>query len=114
MRVATLVAAIVLSVALICEMGNLVIVALHHLVAEFALCTKLNLLFSLLCERAIGHLQDVDVVKILTDSRECLVAEASSFLEVPVAVLQMNGHVKPLNLECVIGCRHVAGQKGFS
>ncbi len=42
------VAAIIVSVALICEMVNLVIVALRHLVAEFALRTKLDLLLLLL------------------------------------------------------------------
>jgi hypothetical protein len=114
MRVALLVAVIVVSVALIREMANLVIVVLRHLVAEFALRTKLNLLLLLLRERAVGHLQVVDVVKILTDSRECLLAEALSTLEVPVAVLQMKGHVKPLDLECVVGRRHVASRKGFS
>ncbi len=114
MRVATLVAAIVLSVALIREMGNLVIVALCHLMAELALHTNLNLLLSLLPERALGHLRVVDVVKIFADSPECLVAEASSTLEVPVAALQMKGHVKLLNLECVVGRRHASGRKGFS
>ena len=99
---ATLVAAIVVSVALIRKMVNLVIVALCHLVAEFALRTKLDLLLSLLCERAIGHLRVVDVVEVLGDSLECLVAEASSTLEVPVVVLQMKGHVQPLNLVCVL------------
>ncbi len=49
MRVATLVAAIVASVALVRKMANLVIVALHHLVAEFEFCAKLNLLLTLLC-----------------------------------------------------------------
>ena len=111
---ATLLAAIVLSVALIRKMANLVIVALRHLVAEFMLCTKLHLLLTLLCEGAVGHLRVEDVVEILGDSRECLVAEASSTLKVPVAVLLMKGHVKPLDLECVIGRGHVAGRKGFS
>ena len=114
MRVAMLVAAIVVSVALIRGMANLVIVALRHLMAELTLCTKLDLLLLLLCERAVGHLQVVEVVEVLGDSHRCLVAEASSTLEVPVAVLQMKGHVKPLDLECVVGRRHVAGRKGFS
>jgi hypothetical protein len=114
MRVATLVVAIVVSIVLNRKMANFVIIALCHLVVEFALCTKLDLLLSLLRERAIGHLRVVDVVEILADGHECLVAEASSTLEVPVAVLQMKGHVKPLNLECVVGRRHVAGRKGFS
>ncbi len=114
MRVATLVAAIVVSVALIREMANFVVVALCHLVAEFLLCTKLDLLFTLLREKAIGHLQVEDVVEILGDCCECLIAETSSTLEVPVAVLLMKGHVKPLDLECVVGRGHVAGRKGFS
>ena len=42
MRMAMLVAAIVVSVALICKIVNLVIVALRHLVAEFAFCAKLG------------------------------------------------------------------------
>ena len=88
MRVATLVAAIVVSIALIRKMANFVVIVLRHLVAEFALRTKLDLLLLLLCERAIGHLRVVDLVKILADGRECLVAEALSTLEVPVAVLQ--------------------------
>ncbi len=70
MRMATLVAAIIVSIALICKIVNFVIIALRHLVAEFALCTKLDLLRSLLRERAIGHLRVVHVVKILADGRE--------------------------------------------
>jgi hypothetical protein len=56
MRVATLVAAIVASVALVCKRGNLVVIALCHLVAEFAFCAKLDLLLTLFCEGAVGHL----------------------------------------------------------
>ncbi len=96
------------------QMANFVVIVLCHLVAEFALRTKLDLLLSLLRERAIGHLRVVDVVEILADSQKCLVAEASSNLEVPVAVLQMKGRIKPLDLECLVGRRHVAGRKGFS
>ncbi len=114
MRVATLLVAIVASIAPICQMANLVVIALRHLVAEFALGTKLDLLLSLLRERAIGHLRVVNVVEILADGRECLVAETSSTLEVPIAVLLMKRHVEPLNLECVIGPRHIAGRNGFS
>ncbi len=114
MRVAMLVAAIVVSIALIRKMANFVVIALHHLVAEFALRMKLDLLLLLLCERAIGHLRVVDVVEVLADGRECLVTETSSTLEVPIAVLLMKGHIKPLDLECIVGRRHVAGRKGFS
>ncbi len=114
MQVATLVAAIVVSVALIREMANFVVVVLRHLVAEFTLCTKLNLLLMLFREGAVGHLQVEDVVEILGNCCKCLVAEASSTLDVPVAVLLMKGHVKPLDLECVVGRGHVAGRKGFS
>ncbi len=66
-----------------------------------------------LCERADGHLRIEDVVKILGDSRECLVAEASSALEVPGAVLLVERHVEPFNFECVVGHGHVPGRKGF-
>jgi hypothetical protein len=114
MRVATLLVAIFASKAPIREMANLVVVALHHLVVEFALGAKLDLFLSFFGERAIGHLRVVDVVKILADGRECLVAETSSTLEVPIAVLLMKRHVEPLIFECVIGPRHVAGRKGFS
>ncbi len=112
--VTTIVATIVASIALVCKMANLVIVALCHLVAEFAFCAKLDLLLTLLCERAVGYLRIEDVVKILGDSRECLVAEASSALEVPSAVLLVERHVEPLNFECVVGRGHVPGRKGFS
>ncbi len=114
MQVAMLVVALVVSIAPIRQMANLIVIALRHLVAEFALCTKLNLLLSLLRERSIGHLQVVDVVEILADGHECLVAETSSTLEVPIAVLLMKRHMKPLDLQCVVGRRHVAGRKGFS
>ncbi len=53
---ATLVAAIVVSVALIRKIANLVVVALRHLVAEFAFLVKLDLLLTLLREQAVGHL----------------------------------------------------------
>ncbi len=111
---ATLLVAIVASIAPIRQMVNLVVIALRHLVAEFALGTKLDLLLSLPCERAIGHLQVVIVVKIFADGCKCLVAETASTLEVPNAVLLMKRHVEPLNLECVVGPRHVAVWKGFS
>ena len=45
MRMAALVAAIVASVALIRKITNLVLIALHHLVAEFAVCVKLDLAY---------------------------------------------------------------------
>ena len=110
---ATLLVAIVASVALIRKIANLVVVALRHLVAEFVFCTKLDLLLTLLRERAVGHLQVVDVVEILGDGLECFVAEASSALEVPGAVLLMKGRVEPLNFECVVGRGHVPHRKGF-
>ena len=53
---ATLVAAIVPSIVLVCKMANLVVVALCYLVAEFAFCVKFNLLLVLLREGAVGHL----------------------------------------------------------
>ena len=112
---ATLLVVIVASVALIRKIVNLVVVALchRHLVAEFAFRTKLDLFLMLLCEQAVGHLQVVDVVEILGDSLEYFVAEASSALEVPGAILLMKQHVEPLNFECVIGHGHVPRQKGF-
>ena len=113
MQVAMLVAAIVVSVALVHKMANLVAVALRHLVAEFAFCAKLDLLLTLLREQAVGHLQIVDVVEILGYSRKCLIAEASSALEVPSAVFLVKRHVEPLNFECVVGRGHVPGRKGF-
>ena len=113
MQMATLVAAIIASIALIRKIANLVIIALCHLVAEFAFHTKLNLLLTLLCEQAVGHLQVVDVVEILGNDLKCFVAEASSALEVPGVVLLMKRHIKPLNLECVVGRGHVSRRKGF-
>ena len=113
MQMATLVAAIVASIALVCKMANLVVAALRHLVSEFAFCAKLDLLLTFLHEQAVSHLQIEDVVKILGDSCECLVAEASSALEVPGAVLLVERHVEPLNFECVVGRGHVPGRKGF-
>ncbi len=113
MQMATLVAAIVASVALVCKMANLVIEALRHLMVEFAFCAKLDLLITLLREQAVGHLQIEDAVKILGNSCECLVAEASSALEEPGAVLLVERHVEPLNFECIIGRGHVPSQKGF-
>ena len=112
MRVATLLAAIVVSVALVRKMANLVVVALRHQVLKFAFCAKLNFLLTLICE-PIGHLQIEVVVKILGDSCECLVAEALSALEVPGVVLLVEQHVEPLNFECVVGRGHDPGRKGF-
>ena len=56
MQMAMLVTAIVASVMLIHKIANLVVVALHHLMVEFAFCAKLDLLLTLLCEQAVGHL----------------------------------------------------------
>ena len=113
MQVALLVAAIVASVALIHEFANIVVIALHHFVAEFAIGTKLNLLLTLLCEQAVSHLQVVDVVEILEDGLEGFIAEALSTLEVPVVVLLMKQHVETLNFECVVGRGRFPRRKGF-
>ena len=56
MRMATFVVTIVTSVALVHKMAKLVVVALQHLVAEFAFRAKLDLLLTLLREQAVGHL----------------------------------------------------------
>ena len=56
MRIALLVAMIVASVALIRKVVNLVVIALCHFVAEFVFGAKLDLLLTLLCEPAVGHL----------------------------------------------------------
>ena len=108
-----LVAAIVTSVALICKITNLVIVALCHSVVGFAFSAKLDLFLKLLSEQAVGHLQDVDVVEVLGNDLKGFIAEASSALEVPGAVLLVKRHVEPLNFECVVGRRHVPCRKGF-
>ena len=42
MRVATLMAVIIVSVALVCKMANLVVVALNHLEAEFAFLREIQ------------------------------------------------------------------------
>ncbi len=76
---------------------------LRHLVAEFALRTKLDLLILLLRERSIGHLRVVDIVEILADGRKCLVAETSSTLEVPIAVLLMKRHINHSILSASLG-----------
>ena len=114
MRVAPLLVTLLASIALIREVANLVVVALRHVMAEFALGAKLDLFLSLLGERAVGHLRIVDRVEVLADGRECLVTETSSALEVPVAVLLVERHIKPLDLECVVWPRHVAGRESFS
>ena len=56
MHIAMLVAVIVVPVALICKVVNLVVIALCHFVAEFVFGAKLDLLLTLLCEPAVGHL----------------------------------------------------------
>ena len=54
MQVATLLVALFASIEPIREMANLIIVALCHLVAEFALGAKLDLFLSLLGEQVLG------------------------------------------------------------
>ena len=87
MHIATLVAVIVVPVALICKVANLVVVALCHFVAEFALGTKFDLFLTLLCKQDVGHLHIEDILEVLDDCLEVFVAEASSALKVPSAVL---------------------------
>ena len=77
-------AAIIASVALICEIANLVVVALCNFVAEFAFGAKLDLFLTLLREQAM---RVVDVVKVLGNGLKGFIAEALSALEVPGAVL---------------------------
>jgi hypothetical protein len=113
MGIATLVAAIVMPVALIREVANLVVVLLHHFVAEFRFGVKLDLFLTLLCEQAIGHLRVEDILEVLGNGLEFFVAEALFALEVPCTVLLVKRHVKPLNFECVVGRGHVPRRKGF-
>ena len=87
MAIATLIAAIVMSVALISKVGNLIIVALCHFVVEFASGAKLDLFPTLLCERAVGHLQVEDILEVLGNGFKFFAAEASSALKVPCTVL---------------------------
>jgi hypothetical protein len=79
MQVATLVAAIVVSVALTRKMANFVVVALRHLVAEFALCTKLDLLShffvrepSAICELKMMSKYLATVASVLSQRRRPL------------------------------------------
>ncbi len=62
--------------------------------SEFGFCAKLDLFLTLLREQAISHLRIEEVVEILGDSNECLVAKALSALEVPGAVLLVERHVE--------------------
>ena len=96
-------ATIIASVALVRKMANLVVVALHHLVAEFTFCAKLDLFLTLFREQPVGYLRIEDVVEILGNSCKCLVAEALPVLEVPSAVLLVEPHVEPLNLSASLG-----------
>ena len=108
-----LVVAIVVPVTLIRKVANLVFVALHQFVAEFAFGTKLDLLLMLLREQTVSHLRVKNILEVLGNGLKFFVAEALSTLEVPCTVLLVEQHIEPLNFECVVGRGHAPHRKGF-
>ena len=82
MRMTAFMAAILAPVTMIHVVAKLLLLALHKHVTEFAPGSKLDLLLTLLCKQAIGHLQVKHILEILGNGLEFLVDEASSALKV--------------------------------
>jgi hypothetical protein len=90
--------AIVTSVRLFCHMADLLIEPLVQFVTHLASHALLDLTLVFPCQGAICYLQIKNVLKVLCDRLECLVAKISTTLNVICPVLFVKGHVESLKL----------------
>ncbi len=70
-----------------------------------------DLLFALFLEQTVADLRFKIALKIFRESRQSLVAEPASAVEVLCAIVAMGTHVKPLNLQGSIGGLDVSLRK---
>ncbi len=88
----------VTSMMLFCHKADLLLVPLAKFMTHLASHALLNLMFVFLCQGAICYLQIEDVLEVLCDRLERLIAKTSAALNVLHPVLFVEGHIKPLKL----------------
>jgi hypothetical protein len=90
--------AIVTSVTLFCHTVDLLIVPLVQFMTHFTSHVLLDLMLAFLCQGAICYLQIKNVLEVLCNRLEHLIAKTSAALDVLCPVLFVKGHIKPLKL----------------
>jgi hypothetical protein len=89
---------IVTSVIVFRHTVDLLIEPLAQFVMHLASHTLLDLMLTFLCQGAICYLQIKNVLNVLCDRLERLIAKTSAALEVLHPVLFVKGHIEPLKL----------------
>jgi hypothetical protein len=100
--------AIVTSVTSFRHTADLLIEPLAQFVMHLVSHALLNLTLVLLCQGTICYLQIKNVLEVLCDRLEHLVAQTLTALDVLYPVLFVEGHVKLLKLYCLVGWMHVS------
>jgi hypothetical protein len=90
--------AIITSVRLFHHMADLLIKPLAQFMTHLASHALLDLMLAFPHQGAICYLQIKNVLEVLWNRLECLVAETSTALDVLCPVLFVKGHVEPLKL----------------
>jgi hypothetical protein len=102
--------AIVTFVTLFCHMADLLIVLLVQFMTHLASHALLDLT-AFLCQGAICYLQIKNVLEVLCDRPEHLVAKTLTTLNVLSPVIFVEGHVESLKLGALLGgCMSPAGR----
>ena len=78
--------------------ADLLIVPLAQFMTHFASHMLLNLTLAFLCQRAICYLRIKNVLEVLCNRLEHLIANTLAALDVLGPVLFVKGHIKPLKL----------------
>jgi hypothetical protein len=94
-------------------MADLLIISFSELVTHLTPHAILDLMLAFLCKGAICHLQIINVLKVLCNRLKRLVTKISSTLNILHAILRVEGHVKPLKLQHLVGQWHVSCWESF-
>jgi hypothetical protein len=86
----------VTSVTSFCHKADLFVVPLAKFVTHLASHALFDLMLTFLWQGAICYLQIKDVLEVLCDRLEHLIAKTSAALDVLCPVLFVEGHIKPL------------------
>ncbi len=105
--------AIITSLTSFHHTADLLIKPLAQFVIYLTSHALLNLTLAFLWQGAICHLQIKNVLKVLCDRLECLIAKTSAALDVLHPVLFVKGHIEPLKLWRLVGWMHVSCWESF-
>ncbi len=90
--------ATVTSMTSFCHKADLLVIPLAKFMMHLASHALLNLTFTFVCQGAICYLQIKDVLEVLCDRLEHLIAKRLAALDVLCPVLFVEGHIKSLKL----------------